>query len=39
MLLHHIQVHAMKAKQTTDLSHIEHLRTLVKKFRAVYFGE
>jgi nickel superoxide dismutase len=39
VLLHHIQVHAMKAKQTTDLSHIEHLRTLVKKFRTVYFGE
>jgi nickel superoxide dismutase len=39
MLLHHIQVHAMKAKQSTDLSHIEHLRTLVKKFRLVYFGE
>jgi nickel superoxide dismutase len=39
MLLHHIQVHAMKAKQTTDLAHVEHLRDLVKKFRTAYFGK
>jgi nickel superoxide dismutase len=39
MLLHHIQVHAMKVKQTTDLEHIQHLRDLVKKFRTAYFGE
>jgi len=39
MLAHHILVHAMKAKQSTDLSQIEHLRSLVKKFRTAYFGE
>jgi nickel superoxide dismutase len=39
MLAHHIQVHAMKAKQSTDLEQIELLRNLVKKFRAAYFGE
>jgi nickel superoxide dismutase len=38
-LLHQIQVHAMKAKQTTDLEHVAKLRTLVKEFRQAYFGE
>ena len=38
-LLHHIQVHAMKAKQSTDLEQIETLRELVAKFRKAYFGE
>jgi len=38
-LLHHIQVHAMKAKQSTDLEQIETLRKLVEKFRKAYFGE
>jgi nickel superoxide dismutase len=38
-LLHHIQVHAMKAKQSTDLNEIETLRELVAKFRKAYFGE
>ena len=38
-LLHHIQVHAMKAKQSTDLEQIETLRKLVAKFRKAYFGE
>ena len=38
-LLHHIQVHAMKAKQSTDLEQIETLRKLVSKFRKAYFGE
>jgi nickel superoxide dismutase len=38
-LLHHIQIHAMKAKQGTDLGQIETLRKLVAKFRAAYFGE
>ena len=38
-LLHHIQVHAMKAKQGTDLSEIETLRKLVAKFRTAYFGD
>ena len=38
-LLHSIQIHAMKAKQSTDLEQIETLRTLVAKFRTAYFGE
>jgi nickel superoxide dismutase len=37
-LCHRIIVHAMKAKQTTDLSHIEALRALTKEFRASYLG-
>ena len=37
-LLHRIIVHAMKAKQTTDLDHVETLRALLAQFRAVYFG-
>ena len=38
-LLHNIQVHAMKAKQSTDLDQIETLRKLVAQFRKAYFGE
>lgn len=38
-LLHQIQVHAMKAKQGTDLEEIAALRDLVAKFRLAYFGE
>lgn len=38
-LLHRIQVEAMKAKQTTDLGHVEALRALIAKFRTAYFGE
>ncbi len=38
-LLHAIQIHAMKAKQGTDLAEIEALRDLVTKFRTAYFGE
>jgi len=38
-LLHAIQVHAMKAKQTTDLGEVETLRKLVEQFRTAYFGE
>jgi nickel superoxide dismutase len=38
-LLHAIQIHAMKAKQGTDLEEIETLRGLVGKFRKAYFGE
>lgn len=37
-LCHRIMVHAMKAKQTTDLAHIEALRNLTKEFRASYLG-
>ena len=38
-LLHAIQVHAMKAKQGTDLAEIQALRELTKQFRVAYFGE
>jgi nickel superoxide dismutase len=38
-LLHRIQIHAMKAKQSTDLEQIETLRKLVAQFRKAYFGE
>lgn len=38
-LLHAIQIHAMKAKQSTDLSEIATLRDLVAQFRKAYFGE
>ena len=38
-LLHAIQVHAMKAKQTTDLGEVETLRKLIDAFRTAYFGE
>ncbi len=36
-LLHRITVHAMKAKQTTDLAHIEALRKLIDRFEKIYF--
>jgi nickel superoxide dismutase len=38
-LLHEMVVHAMKAKQTTDLEHCAKLRDLISKFRASYLGE
>lgn len=38
-LLHQIQVHAMKAKQGTDLAEIAALRELTAEFRKAYFGE
>lgn len=38
-LLHGMMVHAMKAKQTTDLAHCANLRELLSKFRASYLGE
>ena len=38
-VLHHIIVHSMNAKQTTDLEHVEKLRGLVKKFYKLYFDE
>lgn len=37
--LHGILVHAMKAKQTTELAHIKTLRELVDEFAASYFTE
>jgi len=39
ILLHEMLVYSMKAKQTTDLSNIEKLRTLLAEFRATYFYE
>lgn len=38
-VLHKMLVYAMKCKQTTDLSHIEMLRSLVKEFHDLYFIE
>lgn len=36
-VLHEMLVAAMKCKQTTDLSHVESLRSLLKKFETLYF--
>ena len=38
-LIHEITVHAMKAKQTTDLMHVEKLRKLNSEFYKAYFGK
>ncbi|MEJ2429424.1 MAG: superoxide dismutase [Ni] [Deltaproteobacteria bacterium] len=38
VLLHKMLVAAMKCKQTTDLSHVETLRSLLKSFETLYFG-
>jgi nickel superoxide dismutase len=38
-LLHEMMVHAMKAKQTTDLEQCVKLRDLIAKFRASYLGD
>jgi len=38
-ILQRMLVEAMKCKQTTDSSHTEALRTLVKKFSEAYFKE
>jgi len=38
-LLHEMLVYSMKAKQTTDLSNVENLRTLLAEFQAVYFEQ
>jgi nickel superoxide dismutase len=38
-ILHAIQIHAMKAKQSTNLSEIENLRKMTKMFREAYFGK
>ena len=37
-LLHQMIVSAMKAKQTTDLTHVDKLRSLLEEFRRAYFG-
>jgi nickel superoxide dismutase len=36
--LHQMLLAAMKCKQTTDVSHVKELRTLLKKFEILYFG-
>lgn len=36
-LLHEMLVYSMKAKQTTDLSNVEKLRTLLAEFQNAYF--
>ena len=38
-LLHKILVHAMKAKQTTDLAYTETLKSLIQDFEEAYFGK
>lgn len=38
-LLHHMLVYTMKAKQSTDLTVIGKLRTLLDKFKGAYFGK
>lgn len=38
ILLHKLLVYAMKCKQTTDLSHIVTLRSILKEFQDLYFG-
>ena len=38
-LLHQMLVHAMKCKQTTDLTQVHLLESLVKDFQALYFGK
>ena len=38
-LLHEILVYSMKAKQTTDSSNAEKLKTLLGKFKTIYFAD
>lgn len=38
VVLHQILFYAMKTKQTTDLAHVEKLRTLLQEFHKLYFG-
>ena len=37
-LLHKLLVFSMKCKQTTDLSHVVTLRSILKEFQGLYFG-
>ena len=37
-LLHQMLFYAMKAKQTTDLNYVEKLRSILGRFRTVYFA-
>ena len=36
-LLHEMLVYSMKAKQTTELSNVERLKTLLGEFKTIYF--
>jgi nickel superoxide dismutase len=38
-LLHKMLVESMKCKQTTDVQHVENLRTLLERFEKSYFGD
>jgi nickel superoxide dismutase len=38
-LLHQMLVYSMKAKQTTDLHNVEHLRASFKDFHDIYFAK
>ncbi len=38
-LLHEMLVYSMKAKQTTDLSNVEKLKSLLAEFRSAYFQQ
>ena len=38
-VLHKLLVYAMKCKQTTDTAHIKTLRSLLKEFEGLYFGQ
>ena len=38
-LLHKMLFYNMKAKQSTDLSHVEKLRSLLAEFKTVYLGQ
>jgi len=37
VLLHKMLIYCMKCKQTTDMAHVETLRTLTKAFHDLYF--
>ena len=38
-VLHKMLVYAMKCKQTTDLTHVATLRSMLKEFETLYFGQ
>jgi nickel superoxide dismutase len=38
VLLHKMLLFAMKCKQTTDLTHVNTLRSLLTEFEILYFG-
>ncbi len=38
-VLHQMLFYAMKAKQTTDLTNVKRLRSLLEEFRTIYFGD